>query len=307
MDDEKEHDKPVAGGGRSAPAPSVLLPADPQPAQTPATILGDDCENLIPDTLMNVEDETDDDEQSAGGGRCAAPLHGQLMGIGNTGASPAMDGGGKGDDPVALCPASGLDKGGTTVAPSSANLNQRLRIEPFEKQSPLSSTYFDTITAALAANPNHGAEEETLCSNTKSPSGNETILKSAFEPLLLSPALSPQTVQPPQRSAGWSLDSVPPVDEDELGSSWNMIMETSEVDDFFRSTDDEGVVPLELKASAGLGIEADVGAGVAQDTVRLSSKGLPGSRLPMEELSIELSRKVKKPKGAESRRRDVFG
>lgn len=297
MDDETEHDKPVVGDGRSVPARSVLLPADPQPAQTPATILGDDCENLIRDTLMNVDDETDDDEQSAGGGRCAAPLSGQLTVTGNTGASPAMDGGGKGDDPVALCPASGLDMGGTTVAQSSTDLNPCLQIEPFEKQSPLSSPYFDTMTAALAANPNHGAEEETLRSNTRSPSGNDAIMKPAFEPLLLSPALSPQTVQPPQRSAGWSLDSVPPVDEDELGSSWNMIMETSEVDNFFRSTDDEGSVPLEWKASEGLGIEADVGAGVAQDAVRLSSKGLPGSRLPMEEVSIELSRKVKKTKG----------
>lgn len=278
--------------------------------------------------LIDVDDETDDEQVDQGAGvvgRCATPTPTQgqqLMVVDIGGASPVTQSSGDaGDgDLVALCPPSSLSgaldgEGSSTVAKSAADLAQCLRIEPFDddsKYSPPSSPNFDALAGAVAANRDHdGMVEETttLCvgnGNTtrishignNNNNNNETILKSAFEPLLLSPALSPQTVQPPQRSAGWSLESVPPADEDELGSNWNMIMDTSEVDDFFRSTDGEDGVPAELEALsvAGLDIEADIGAGGAQQgAARLSSKKqcLPPSGLTAEDVVIELLRKVR--------------
>lgn len=121
---------------------------------------------------------------------------------------------------------------------------------------------------------------------------------------LFGPMPPPQPVQPPLR--GWSFDSSHTEDNPGSGdfTGGNMVMDLSDVDNLFRSTEPEGKPAAGeggSHVSAGsAGSSADAGAGSRQEQsggggVRAapqSHKWTSEGMLPMEKVAIEPSRKV---------------
>lgn len=107
---------------------------------------------------------------------------------------------------------------------------------------------------------------------------------------LLGPMPPPQAVHPPLR--GWSFDSNQPtcsgISDGDLGSGGNNVMDLSDVDNLFRSSESDGSFGIPRG-------NADAGAGCRLQQLGcmpVTAKWAPEGVLPMEKILIEPSRKV---------------
>lgn len=148
-------------------------------------------------------------------------------------------------------------------------------------------------------------------SSNGSRGSNSNAIKAEFEPLLaptnsggnwnsndsggalLGPMPPPQPVQPPLR--GWSFDSAQIGDASQF-SSGNMVMDLSDMDNLFRSTEGEAGGTAGNGSNGSSGSSADAGAGARQqqqqDIYVPSKWPVPEGVLPLEKVIIEPSRKV---------------
>ena len=202
------------------------------------------------------------------------------------------------------------------VSLDAAQQQQQQQQQPNQGQqakvSPTGGTQWDDVVGRMTT-PQGSSHSLDMGPVDLSNSGHP--VKTEYDPLLVSanggatwgsndcqsalfgPMPPPQPVQPPL--GGWSFDSSHTGDNTGGGdfNSGNMVMDLSDVDNLFRSTEPEGKASTGVgsHASAGSGSSADAGAGGSQDQGGVpaqSQKWASEDMLPMEKVVIEPSRKV---------------